>query len=129
MTLPDRVLAAANDPNIVVGAGGLLAVFNDEGVLGPLDVLSAMTIGRTEGENKPDVLLAAALAVRGTRYGHVCIRLGAQRDAVFVDGQEAVATDALPWPDTEAWNRAVAHSAMVGDEDQDKPLSAALSQL
>ena len=101
MTLPDRMRAAADDPNIVIGADGLLAVFNDAGVLAPLDVLSAMTIGRVEGEDDPEVLLAAALAVRGTRYGHVCISLGSQRDAVFVDGQEAVATDLLPWPELD----------------------------
>ena len=122
MTLPDRVRCAADDPNIVIGAEALLAVFNDAGVLAPLDVLSVMTIGRIEGENDPDVLLAGALAVRGTRYGHVCIRLGTQRDAVFVDGQEAAATDALPWPDPDSWDRAVARSAMVGGGEDDMPL-------
>ena len=31
MTLPDRVRASADDPNIDIGADGLLAVFNDAG--------------------------------------------------------------------------------------------------
>ena len=121
MTLPDRMRAAADDPNIVIDADRLLAVFNDAGVLAPLDVLSAMAIGRIEGEDDPEVLLAAALAVRGTRYGNVCISLGSQRGAVFVDGQEAVATDLLPWPDPVAWDRAVARSTLVGD-GEDEPL-------
>ncbi len=122
MTLPDRVRAAADNPNIVIGAKGLLAEFNDAGVLAPLDVLSAMTIGYIEGDDDPEVLLAAGLAVRGTRYGHACIRLASQRDAVFVDGQESVATDLLPWPDPASWERAIAGSNMVGDGEDDRPL-------
>ncbi|MCJ7781554.1 MAG: exodeoxyribonuclease V subunit alpha, partial [Acidimicrobiia bacterium] len=122
MSLSDRVRAAAFDPDVVVGADGLLAVFNDAGILVPLDVLSASTIGRMRSEDDQDVLLAAALAVRGTRFGHVCIRLAAQREAVFVDGLEAVATDALPWPSPEAWERAVAGSPLVGDGEGDTPL-------
>jgi exodeoxyribonuclease V alpha subunit len=119
MTLPDRLRAAGDDANIVIGADGLLGVFNDAGVLAPLDVLSALTIGRLKGETDPEVLLAVALAVRGTRYGHVCIRLASQRDAVFVDGQEAAATVALPWPHTAQWEQAVRNSDLVGDGDDD----------
>ncbi len=117
MSLSDRMRAAADDPDIVIGADGLLAVFNDAGILAPLDVLSASTIGRMRSEDDQVVLLAAALAVRGTRFGHVCIRLASQQDAVFVDGLEAVDTDALPWPESEAWERVVAGSPLVGDGD------------
>ncbi len=122
MSLPDRVRAAASDPDVVIGVDGLLAVFNDAGILTPLDVLSAATIGRMRSEDDQDVLLAAALAVRGTRFGHVCIRLRTQQDAVFVDGLEAVATDALPWPLPEAWEAAVAGSPLVSDGEGDTPL-------
>jgi exodeoxyribonuclease V alpha subunit len=117
MSLPDRVHAAASDPDVVIGADGLLAVFNDAGILTPLDVLSASTIGRMRSEEDQDVLLATALAVRGTRFGHVCIRLASQQDAVFVDGLEGVDTDALPWPRPEAWEAAVAGSPLVGEGD------------
>ncbi|MEA2023163.1 MAG: exodeoxyribonuclease V subunit alpha [Actinomycetota bacterium] len=117
MSLSDRMRAAADDPDIVIGADGLLAVFNDAGILAPLDVLAASTIGRKRSEDDQDALLAAALAVRGTRFGHVCIRLAAQQDAVFVDGLEAVDTDALPWPAPEAWERIVAGSPLVGGGD------------
>jgi exodeoxyribonuclease V alpha subunit len=122
MNLSDRVRSAAFDPDVVVGADGLLALFNDAGILAPLDVLSASTIGRMRSEHDQDVLLATALAVRGTRFGHVCIRLAAQRETVFVDGLEAVATDALLWPSPEAWKRAVAGSPLVGDGEGDTPL-------
>ena len=117
MNLSDRIRAAASDPDVVIGADGLLAEFNDVGILAPLDVLSAAAIGRIRSEDDQDVLLATALAVRGTRFGHVCIRLAAQREAVFVDGLEGVDTDALPWPETEAWKTAVAGSPLVGDGD------------
>ena len=73
MSLPDRVRLAAANPDTVIGADGLLNEFNDAGILTPLDVLSATTIGRICGEKNPQVLLAAALAVRGTRFGHVCV--------------------------------------------------------
>ena len=68
------------------------------------------------------MLLAAALAVRGTRFGHVCIKLASQREAVFVDGLEGVATDELPWPSAVAWEAAVATSPLVGDGEGDTPL-------
>ncbi len=117
MSLSDRMRTAASDPDIVIDADGLLAVFNDAGILAPLDVLSASTIGRMRSEDDQDVLLAAALAVRGTRFGHVCIRLVSQRNAVFVDELEGVDTDALPWPETDAWETVVASSPLVGDGD------------
>ena len=122
MSLSERIRAAASDPDVVIGADGLLAAFNDAGILAPLDVLSASAIGRIRSEDDQDVLLAAALAVRGTRFGHVCIRLASQHDAVFVDRLEAVATDALPWPSPETWVAAVAGSGLVGDAEGDTPL-------
>ncbi len=122
MTVPDRVLLAAADENVVIGASGLLADFNDAGLLAPIDVLSAMTIGRIGGEQNPQVLLAAALAVRGTRHGHVCVRLATQHEAVFVDGQTAIDTDLLAWPAVEGWIAAVAASDIVGSVGDDTPL-------
>ena len=122
MSLPDRVRLAAANPDTVIGADGLLNEFNDAGILTPLDVLSATTIGRICGEKNPQVLLAAALAVRGTRFGHVCVELSTQHAAVYVDGQEAVDTESLPWPDPAQWEKAVAGSPIVGDGEGDTPL-------
>ena len=67
----ERIDAAARDATLVVHTEGLLAAFNDAGVLDPLDVLSAQSITRLCGETDERVALAAAMAVRGTRYGHV----------------------------------------------------------
>jgi len=118
----DRVTLATERPWLVVGTHGLLAEFNDLGVLNPLDVRAAQTIGRLLGEDNETVLLAAALTVRGTRFGHVCIRLDQVRDAVVVDGQDPEEIEALPWPDVDDWAQAVAASPLVGDGTADHPL-------
>ena len=122
MTLSERLVPVANDPALVVDAPGLLAPFNEAGVLAPLDVHAAVTAARIYSEKDPSVVLAAALAVRGTRFGHVCIRLATQHDAVVVEGQEQADIGLLPWPEPSQWQAAVAASPMVGDGDGDTPL-------
>ena len=122
MTTLDPFRLAVADGSIAVSATGALAVFNEVGVLGPLDVHAAMVIARLWGETDEHVILAAALVVRGTRSGHVCIRLATQREAVVVDGQDPEIVDALPWPDPALWEVAVAASALVGDGSGDEPL-------
>ncbi len=112
-----RIALATERPWLVVAADGLLATFNDAGVLNPLDVKAAQTIARLLGETDDRVLLAAALAVRGTRYGHVCIRLDTVRDAVAVDGQDPEEIEHLPWPETEPWAEAVQASPLVTNTD------------
>ncbi len=120
--MTERTRLAAHSPHTVVGASGLLARFNDAGVLAPLDVTAAQTVGRLHGETDETVTLAAALAVRSTRYGHVCVRLPRLREAVVVDGGDPAEIDALPWPDSQAWTAAVAESPLVGDGGDDRPL-------
>jgi exodeoxyribonuclease V alpha subunit len=116
-----RLLAAAEHSHLMVDAGGLLAAFNDAGVLNPLDVQAAAAIGRLLGESDERVLLAAALTVRGARFGHVCIRLDAVREAVVVDGQDPEEIEALPWPDLAEWEASLAASPLVGDATTDTP--------
>jgi exodeoxyribonuclease V alpha subunit len=115
--MTSRLDLATENPRLVVDADGLLAVFNDAGVLDPLDVKAAQTIARLLGETDDRVLLAAALIVRGTRYGHVCIRLDQIRDAVAVDGQDPEETEQLPWPDIEEWTEVMAVSPLVTEAD------------
>ena len=123
MTTPDpRFVLAASNRSTVVGASGLLAGFNDAGVVDPLDVAAAMSIGRLLAEPDESVQLAAALAVRGTRFGHVCIRLDTIREAVVVDGQDLESIEALPWPDPDPWHQRLAASVLVGDGSGDHPL-------
>lgn len=111
--MKDRLVAASQSPDVVVDAEGLLAQFNDAGVLASLDVLAASNITRLLGEADERVALAAALAVRGTRFGHVCIRLRTIRATVVVDGQEPDVVDGLPWPAPKAWEAAVDASPLT----------------
>lgn len=122
MTAVDRLEPAAAAASAVVSGDGLIAEFNDAGVLGPLDVLAATTIARIFGETDEQAILAAAMAVRGTRFGHVCISLSALREAIVVDGQDPELIDELSWPEPSRWERAVQASGLVGDGTGDHPL-------
>jgi len=122
VTIPDRIRAASLSPSVVVDADGLLAPFNDAGVLAPLDVLAASSIARRYDVDDPEAVLAAALTVRGTRYGHVCIRLDSLRDTIVVEGVDQDVVDGLPWPDPDGWRSAVDASRLVGTGDGDEPL-------
>lgn len=122
MVAAGRLEAAMAGAEAVAGASGLLAAFNEGGALSPLEVHAAMVISRLWDESDQAVMLAAALAVRGTRFGHVCIRLDAQREAMVIEGQPPEVVEALPWPDPEEWVTAVSRSAMVGDGPGEEPL-------
>ena len=129
MMAADRIAAAATEPELAITAPDLLAPFNDAGVLSPIDVHAAVVIARLCGETDPRVTLAAALAVRGTRFGHVCIRLATQREGVVVDGRDAEVIEALPWPEGAEWESAVESSGIVGDGSGDEPLVIAGDRL
>lgn len=122
MVTTGRLEAAIAGPQAVAGASGLLAAFNDGGALSSLEVHAATVISRLWDESDQAVMLAAALAVRGTRFGHVCVRLDTQRDAMVIEGQPPEVVEALPWPDTEEWAAAVSGSPMVGDGTGEEPL-------
>jgi exodeoxyribonuclease V alpha subunit len=91
----------------------LLRIFNRAGVLAPADVHAAVRLARLAGETDPEVVLAAALAVRGPRVGHVSVDLSDVRASAVV-GEEDVDLDGLPWPDVDGWTERLVGSAMVG---------------
>ncbi len=103
----------------VLRAPALLRAFADAGVLGPVDVHVARRLGTIGGDGDEGVALAAALAVRAPRVGHVHADLAAVRATVALDGDEAVDVGALPWPEPGAWLARVAASPLVavGEED------------
>jgi exodeoxyribonuclease V alpha subunit len=105
-----------------VRATGALAEFNAAGVLAAADV----HVARALGIDDEDALLAAALAVRGPRLGHVRVDLATIRETAAVDTDETVDLATLPWPDTGSWVERVAGCglAAVGDEapEADRPL-------
>ncbi|MDX6706127.1 MAG: exodeoxyribonuclease alpha subunit [Solirubrobacteraceae bacterium] len=100
-------------------APGLLREFNDAGVLAAADVHVALRLADLGDENDESVLLAAALAVRAPRIGHVYVDLATIRDTAAVETDEPADLSRLRWPSTTAWTARVAASvlATVGEED------------
>jgi exodeoxyribonuclease V alpha subunit len=98
-------------------ASGLLAAFNDAGVLAAADVHVARRLAALYDE-PPDgpVALASALAVRAPRLGHVFVDLATIRETATVDTDEPVDVSELPWPSPDEWTADVARSPLaVGD--------------
>ena len=114
------------DVRRAVHAPPRLREFNKAGVLAPADIHVALRLAALAGGADDDVLLAAALAVRGPRLGHVCVDLATIRETAAVDTEETADLEALPWPDPEPWLADVAKWPLVavGDDrgDADRPL-------
>jgi exodeoxyribonuclease V alpha subunit len=94
-----------SDARRALTATGLLADFNAGGVLTAADVHVAARTAELVGEERDDVRLAAALAVRAVRHGSVCVDL----PALAADPGDAD----LPWPDAPDWTDRVAGSPLV----------------
>jgi exodeoxyribonuclease V alpha subunit len=103
---------------LALNAGGLLAAFNEAGVIHAADVHVAERLCTVLGETDEAVRLALALAVRGPRLGHVHVDLATIRATATVerDGDEEEPADvaALPWPGPD-WADRVSTSRMVSD--------------
>ncbi|HEY9293096.1 MAG TPA: AAA family ATPase, partial [Microlunatus sp.] len=128
--------ADRDDVQLAHDVPGLLGEFNRAGVLGVADVHAARAIGRIGGEDRPQVQLAVALAVRALRSGSVCIDLRTIADAVFADTAADDATQqldvsALTWPDPEPWLADCQQSPLIAaDGDADgRPLRMAAGLL
>ncbi len=102
-------------------ATGLLRQFNEAGVLTAADVHVAARLGALGGEDDERVLLAAALAVRGTRQGSVVLRLADAPDTVLPEEEDAPPV-ALAWPDPATWLEALAASPLVTGDGGAQPL-------
>lgn len=117
------------------------------GVLQAADVHVTRTLARATGEDRPEVLLACALAVRAPRRRHVCVDLATVRRRTVAEladptgtvagarlqdagthptatqpGTDAVtqaeqAVDALTWPDPDRWRSLLADSPLVAVRD------------
>ncbi len=106
-----------DDVGVVRRTPDTLAPFVAAGVLAPADVHAARTICRLGGDERDEIQLAVALAVRGPRLGHVCIDLATVRDTVTADEDVPVDLDALEWPDPTSWARLLADSPLVAHSD------------
>jgi exodeoxyribonuclease V alpha subunit len=114
------VSATVDQPDIdpldvrrAVHAPGLLREFNEAGVLAAADIHVARRLAALESAPCDDTLLAAALAVRGPRLGHVCVDLATIRESAAVDTEETVDLSGLPWPDAGPWLARVAEWPVV----------------
>jgi exodeoxyribonuclease V alpha subunit len=104
-------------------AAGLLAAFNDAGVLTAADIHVATRLAGFAGEVDESVLLATALATRAPRAGHVHVDLATIRDTAVVETDEHADLSTLPWPAAGAWIERVAASVLVaaGEAEDDGP--------
>jgi exodeoxyribonuclease V alpha subunit len=117
----------AHDVRVASVAPEPLRSFNDAGVLSSADVQVARRLQAIVGTEQPSVLLAAALAVRAPRLGHVLVDLSTIAQTVAVDTEELIDVARLDWPDAGEWVSAVARSRLVSEAPH--PLRLEGSQL
>jgi exodeoxyribonuclease V alpha subunit len=113
------------DAQRVRHAPGLLRPFNDIGLLAAADVHVALRLAALADDDDTAVVLAAALAVRAPRLGHVYVDLATVRETATVESDEAVDVSALPWPPVSEWAERLAESPLVAvgeDAASDRPL-------
>jgi exodeoxyribonuclease V alpha subunit len=110
------------DPRALVAqaASGLLAVFNQAGILNPADVHTANVVCRIGRDVDERVRLALALTVRALRNGSVCIDLRSVHTTAFDEAEVVIDISALPWPEPDEWIAACKASPLVSD-GADKP--------
>ncbi len=102
-------------PNPPSDRGGATEALAGAGVLSALDVHFARLLARLTGDRSAALALAAALASRAVRAGHVCLRL---------DDPGAVVPDDVPFeaPEPGAWARALSGSPAVARPGELRPL-------
>jgi len=123
------------DVGLVAGLApeSLLWAFNRAGALAPADVHVARALCRLTGETDELVELAASLAVRAPRAGHVRVELSTVRSTLVAgaaagspaETAEEEILDSLPWPATEEWLARLEQSPLVstpGGAPPDRPL-------
>ena len=110
---PGAGIVDPHDTRIATGPPAALAPFNLAGVLGPTDIHGAATLAHLCGDERPEVLLAAALAVRAPQHGHVCVELANVVGMVAVGEDAEIDVTALPWPDPTAWRTMLSSSPLV----------------
>jgi exodeoxyribonuclease V alpha subunit len=107
------------DARRATGTTGLLRAFNDVGLLSSADVHVAQTTARLAGEDRGTVKLAAALAARAPRLGHVFVDLATIAATAGVDSEEPVDLSSLPWPPAPRWLEALRDSPLVATGEDD----------
>ena len=131
MTLVDT--SSPNDGRRSTAGDGLLRSLSDATVLNAADVRTALALSRLAGDADEAVQLAAALAVRAVRLGHVYVDLATVATTVAPDDEEVdVDLGALTWPDPATWPSIVGASSLTAvgvDGPVDRPLRLLGSRL
>jgi len=106
-----------------ISATGLVATFNEAGVLDLADVHLARTLATLSGDDNPEVALAVALTMRAWRTGSPCLDIS-RADALGFDDRQDVAPQltGLPWPDPDAWLTTLQASPLIGRPHDRRPL-------
>ena len=131
MTLVDT--SSPNDGRRSTAGDGPLRSLSDATVLNAADVRTALALSRLAGDADEAVQLAAALAVRAVRLGHVYVDLATVATTVAPDDEEVdVDLGALTWPDPATWPSIVGASSLTAvgvDGPADRPLRLLGSRL
>lgn len=121
----DSLRGGEFNPRLAVGAPGVLGAFNRAGVLAASDVHVAMRLARIGGDADEQVSLAAALAVRGPRQGHVRVDLLEAPGMAAIDLEGSETPESLTWPEPGKWIARLEVSPLVAvgpDGPPDRPL-------
>ncbi|NLE98501.1 MAG: exodeoxyribonuclease V subunit alpha [Propionibacterium sp.] len=102
---------------IPISATGRLREFAEAGMIALADFHLARRMAHGF-EDRDDVVLACALAVRELRHGSVCLPLATAHElkpTTEIDDGHEVAPVALQWPEPDSWAAEVASSRIVGE--------------
>ncbi len=104
--------------------GATLEELRKAKLLGPLEEHGARALCRIGGDERPSVLLAAAIAVRQVGLGHVCVNLHALAAGQPLVAEDGVTTHDVAWPEATRWIDELRVSPVVGHprDEQRRPL-------
>ena len=117
MSVSASAFADPFDARRAPDASGLMRIFNDALVLTTADVHVASRLGVIASENDEVVLLAAALAARAPRLGHVCVDVASAAATTLSDADDPIDVGELPWPAVDEWLDRLASSPLVAVDD------------
>ncbi len=91
---------------------------HNSGFFTELDFQFARFMSRLSGGDSPQILLAAALASRSRREGHICVDLSSLAGKPLTDGE----TNGGACPEWPAWRKVLENSPAVGRPGDYRPL-------
>ena len=111
-------MTATTSPWSTHRVDGLLAPFEEAGLVGRFEVQLVSAASRAAPEAADEELLALALVARATRLGHVCLELEQVRLQIVASQDDAGTAADLPLPDVAAWSEALEIGPLVATPDR-----------